>query len=214
MMIGFAAVPDLGNLIVTKRTTPELMRFEYSRSALKLGLAQLEKLGVNFVVGDAMDIATVRDAFAKGDYRAVLTTIGCLRCDPPPDYQANANIIEVARDAGVRRFVFVSSIGAGDSRDAPPWLSKRILAKTLPLKAQAEDDLRRSGLDYTVVRPGGLRSGRSTGNGVLTEEADVFGFIFREDLADVIVAVFDDDRAIGKTLSAVDANRKWPWDNG
>ncbi len=38
---------DLGNLIVTKRTTPELMRFEYSRSALKLGLAQLEKLGAN-----------------------------------------------------------------------------------------------------------------------------------------------------------------------
>ena len=38
---------DLGNLIVTKRTTPELMRFEYSRSALKLGLAQKESLGTN-----------------------------------------------------------------------------------------------------------------------------------------------------------------------
>ena len=38
---------DLGNLIVTKRTTPELMRHEYSRSALKLGLAQLQKLGAN-----------------------------------------------------------------------------------------------------------------------------------------------------------------------
>ena len=38
---------DLGNLIVTKRTTPELMRYEYSRSALKLGLAQAQSLGVN-----------------------------------------------------------------------------------------------------------------------------------------------------------------------
>jgi hypothetical protein len=38
---------DLGNLTVTKRTTPELMRFEYSRSALKLGLAQEQALGVN-----------------------------------------------------------------------------------------------------------------------------------------------------------------------
>jgi hypothetical protein len=38
---------DLGNLIVTKRTTPELMRYEYSRSALKLGLAQSQSLGVN-----------------------------------------------------------------------------------------------------------------------------------------------------------------------
>lgn len=38
---------DLGNLIVTKRTSPELMRFEYSRSALKLGLEQEKVLGVN-----------------------------------------------------------------------------------------------------------------------------------------------------------------------
>ena len=38
---------DLGNLIVTKRTNPELMRFEYSRSALKLGLAQGQALGAN-----------------------------------------------------------------------------------------------------------------------------------------------------------------------
>ena len=38
---------DLGNLLVTKRTSPEKMRFEYSRSGLKLGLAQEEKLGEN-----------------------------------------------------------------------------------------------------------------------------------------------------------------------
>jgi hypothetical protein len=38
---------ELGNLLVTKRTSPEKMRFEYSRSALKQGLAQEEKLGVN-----------------------------------------------------------------------------------------------------------------------------------------------------------------------
>jgi hypothetical protein len=38
---------DLGNIIVTKRTSPELMQFEYSRSALKQGLGQQQKLGVN-----------------------------------------------------------------------------------------------------------------------------------------------------------------------
>jgi hypothetical protein len=38
---------DLGNIIVTKRTNPELMRSEYSRAALKLGLAQLQELGAN-----------------------------------------------------------------------------------------------------------------------------------------------------------------------
>jgi hypothetical protein len=38
---------DKGNLVVTKRTSPEQMRFEYSRSALKLGLAQDKKIGAN-----------------------------------------------------------------------------------------------------------------------------------------------------------------------
>ena len=38
---------DKGNLIVTKRTSPEKMRFEYSRSALKNGLAQEQALGAN-----------------------------------------------------------------------------------------------------------------------------------------------------------------------
>lgn len=38
---------DLGNIIVTKRTSPELMQSEYSRSALKLGLGQLNSTGVN-----------------------------------------------------------------------------------------------------------------------------------------------------------------------
>jgi hypothetical protein len=38
---------DKGNIIVTKRTSPDLMRFEYSRSALKLGLAQEQAVGAN-----------------------------------------------------------------------------------------------------------------------------------------------------------------------
>jgi uncharacterized protein YbjT (DUF2867 family) len=176
-------------------------------------LTELEKLDVDFVVGDAMDIDTVETAFSAGDYRAVLTTIGCLSCDPPPDYQANANIIAVAKTSGVKRIVLVTTIGAGDSENATPKLSQRVLAKTLPLKTKAEEDLRASGLDYTIVRPGGLRSGHRTGNGVLTEDINTFGFIFREDLAELLVAVLDDHRSIGKTLAAVDSKRQWPWAN-
>jgi len=175
--------------------------------------AELEKLGVDIVVGDAMDMDTVRAAMASREYRAVLTTIGCLPCEPPVDYQGNANIIKAAGEAGIGRFVLVTSIGTGDSYEAAPALSRRVLAKTLPLKTQAEEELRASGLEYTIIRPGGLRSGHRTGNGVLSEDRDTFGFIFREDLAELIVAVLDDDRAIGKTFAAVDANRKWPWSN-
>ncbi len=109
--------------------------------------------------------------------------------------------------------MLVTTIGAGDSAEAVPWLSSRVLGKTLPLKTQAEDDLRASGLEYTIIRPGGLRSGHRTGNGILSEDRTAFGFIFREDLAEVIVAALDDDRAIGKTFAAIDAKRDFPWSN-
>jgi len=173
----------------------------------------LETIDVDMVVGDAMDIETVRAAFVGREYEAVLTTIACMRCDPPPDYQGNANVIRAAKEAGVKRLVLVTTIGAGDSFTATSALSARFLAEMLPLKTHAEEDLRASGLDYTIIRPGGLRSGRRTGNGVLSEEIDVYGYIFREDLSELLVSVLDDRSTIGKTLVAVDANRRFPWDN-
>jgi len=175
--------------------------------------AALKNIDVDMVVGDGMDIETVRAAFSGNDYQAVLTTVACLRCNPPPDYQANANIIRAANEAGIKRLVLVTSIGAGDSAAALPALSARILAKTLPLKTRAEEDLSASGLSYTIIRPGGLRSGRQTGNGVLSEDRNAFGYIFREDLAKLIVSVLDDPGTIGKTLVAIDSKREFPWDN-
>lgn len=175
-------------------------------------VTDLEKIDVDMVVGDAMDIETVRAAFTDRNYTAVLTTVGCLACNPSPDYQANANIITVAKEAGVQRVVLVTMIGAGDSYTAIPALSTRIMAKIIPLKTQAEDELRESGLDYTIIRPGGLRSGGRTGNGVLSEDLNTFGHIYREDLSELLVAVLDDRSMIGKTLAAVDPNRRYPWD--
>lgn len=173
----------------------------------------LENLDVDTVVGDAMDIETVHAAFVGRNYDAILTTIACLSCDPMPDYQGNANVIKAAGEAGVKRLVLVTTIGAGDSFPATSALSARFLAKMLPLKTQAEEELRASGLDYTIIRPGGLRSGRQTGNGVLSEDREAYGYIFREDLSELLVSVLDDESTIGKTLAAVDANRRFPWDN-
>jgi uncharacterized protein YbjT (DUF2867 family) len=174
---------------------------------------EIGKLDVEFAVGDAMDIDTIRAAMAAGEYDAVLTTIGCFSCDPPPDFIGNANIFVAAKEAGIKRAVLVTTIGPGESFDALPGLSANFLADMIPLKEQAEEALRATGLDYTIIRPGGLRSGIRTGNGVLSEDVSTFGYIFREDLAELIVAAMDDDRAIGKTLAAVDANRSFPWSN-
>lgn len=175
---------------------------------------RLEGMGVLFVSGDAVQAETVEAAFAAGEYDAVITTIGAISATPPPDYIGNANIFDAAKAAGVNRVILVSTIGAGDSFDAAPLISRLALTKVIPLKTQAEDHLKASGLDYTVVRPGGLPPGPGTGGGLLSEDPSTMGFIVRSDLARLIVGILDDDRTIGTTLAAVDPALKSPFDGG
>ena len=171
----------------------------------------LEPLGVSFTVGDALDMETVRAAFDGGDYTAVITTVGCFSCDPRPDYLGNRNIFDAVGEAGVKRVLLVTSIGSGDSHKAAPWLARVFLREILPLKTQAEDHLMASGLDYTIIRPGALRSKPPTGNGYLSESRETEGIINRSDLAGLIVEALDDKATAGKVLAAVDSGLAYRW---
>lgn len=172
----------------------------------------LEPLGVAFAVGDALDLDSVRAAFDGGEYTSVITTVGCFSCDPRPDFLGNRNIFDAAAEAGVQRMVFVTSIGSGDSEMAAPWLARVFLREILPLKTQAEDHLMAGGLDYTIIRPGALRSRPATGNGYLSESREAEGIINRSDLGGLIVEALDDNDSIGKVLAAVDSEMSYPWD--
>ena len=174
--------------------------------------SQLEPLGVNFVEGDALDMDAVKAAFIDNEYTAVLTTIACFSCDPKPDYLGNRNIFDAAEEAGVSRMLLVTTIGAGDSYEAAPLPARQFLKDMLPLKTQAEDHLMASSLEYTIIRPGGLKSDPRTGRGYLSDSRDASGIINRADLADLIVEALDDDGTKGKVLAAVDADMVFPWD--
>ena len=173
--------------------------------------SSLEPLGVTFVVGDALSADEVNAAFEDRSYQTVVTTLGCFRCEVPPDYIGNKHVFDAAKAAGVDRVVMISSVGAGDSADAPPWISKWILGDVLVLKTQAEDHLRSSGVPYTIIRPGGLKDAEATGNGLLTEDPMAMGIITRKDLAKLMVEVLDDEAAANKTYTAKDSEMTWPW---
>jgi uncharacterized protein YbjT (DUF2867 family) len=157
-----------------------------------------------------MDMESVRAAFAGKNYRAVLTTIACFSCNPKPDYLGNKNIFDAAKEAGAKRVVLVTTIGAGNSYDSAPWSARSFLKDMLPLKTQAEDHLKSLGLDYTIIRPGGLTFTPATGEGWLSEDPAAFGVIGREELARLVVGVLDDDRTAGKTFSAFDDSLLFP----
>ncbi|RVW02936.1 NAD(P)-binding oxidoreductase [Rhodococcus xishaensis] len=111
---------------------------------------------------------------------------------------------EAAERAGVRRYLQVSSFGAGE---AIPGGIDEVFAAYLEAKTAAEEDLRqRDGLDWTILRPGGLTDEDPTDEVTLTEPPLERGTVSRADVAAVIAALLgsgEDSRApaaVGRTL--------------
>jgi uncharacterized protein YbjT (DUF2867 family) len=115
------------------------------------------------------------------------------------DRAASVLMADAAEQAGVRRFVQISSIGAG----APPQPgTDETFAAYLRAKTEAEEDLRRRGLDWTVLRPGGLTNAPGTGRVRLAPSVPR-GQVSRDDVAAVIAGLLTDGRAVHQTLGLV-----------
>jgi uncharacterized protein YbjT (DUF2867 family) len=99
-------------------------------------------------------------------------------------------------DAGVRRYVMVSAISAGRPDD---WSEP--MRPYYEAKAEADRRLEESGLDYTIVRPGGLTE--DPGTGLVAVGTSLSGDIPRDDVAAVVLAVLETPGTIGKTFELV-----------
>ena len=188
-------------LIEQNQKVKALLRSEDSRP-------ELETMGIKVVMGDALDAAALEQAMLGDEpIHAVISTIGGLPKDGQrADYLGNKNLIDAAVKAGVQKFILVSSIGSGESVVAIPPQALETLRPVLVEKEQAEKHLIESGLTYTVIRPGGLKSEPATGNGVVTEDYKVAGTIHRADVAQLVCQCLASDAANNKILSAVDRN--------
>ena len=110
------------------------------------------------------------------------------------DKGAAVLLADAAEQAGVRRYVMVSSMGT-DKADPD---SDDVFQVYLRAKKAADDDLRARDLDWTVVRPGRLTDDAPTGRvqvGTLPR-----GEIPRADVASVLATVLTEDATIGKTF--------------
>ena len=106
------------------------------------------------------------------------------------DYGAAVKLM----NAGIQRYVMVSAISAGRPQE---WSDA--MRPYYEAKAGADEQLMASGLDYTIVRPGGLTD--DPGTGMVTVGTDLErGSIPREDVATVLLAVLETPGSIGKTF--------------
>jgi uncharacterized protein YbjT (DUF2867 family) len=111
------------------------------------------------------------------------------------DQNGAIRLIDSAKAAGVKRFILVSSMRAETPEEAPEKIRHYLQAKL-----NADNHLRESGLNYTVVRPGPLTENAGTGKVDISEKLETSGDIPREDVAGVLLAVLDVDNLENRTF--------------
>src|SRR5918993_5891631 len=111
------------------------------------------------------------------------------------DYGGAAKLVEAAEERGVRRYLMLSSMGADD-----PEGGSEAMRPYLRAKARADERLRNSSLDYTIIRPGGLTEDEGTGTIEAAEKLGRRGEIPREDVASTFAAALENENTYHKTF--------------
>lgn len=156
------------------------------------------------VQGDVTDAAAVERAVAGHD--VVLSALGT-RGGPAVLPEGTRNILAVMAKHGVRRSIWVSSFGVGDSMAQMGWLARTVIVPLFLKAALAEKEvqekiIRESAGDWIIARPGGLTDGPLTGKYRITGPGDKVGrpSISRADVADFMLKNLVDTRHVRKAV--------------
>jgi uncharacterized protein YbjT (DUF2867 family) len=160
--------------------------------------------GTETVLGDLKDPESLATA-CRGMSAVVTTANSVSRAGPDTvesvDRRGNHDLVQAAAAAGVRRFVFTSALGA--SADSPiPFLRA---------KAETEQHLRASGMEWTILQPNLFMDtwvpAVVGGPALAGEPVTIVGqgsrrhsFVAARDVAAYAVAAIDHAQAVGREL--------------
>jgi putative NADH-flavin reductase len=161
------------------------------------------------IAGDALEMATVKRALTGID--AVIQSLG-VSAGPEIIFEpmrlfskATQVLVTAMEEAGIKRLICVTGLGAGDSRGSGGFLYSvalhLLLGRIYDDKDVQERIVRRSKLDWVIVRPVILTSGpRTRAYRALVDPRDwTCGFISRADVADFLVKQIDNGAFLHKT---------------
>ncbi|WP_336985918.1 NAD-dependent epimerase/dehydratase family protein [Altererythrobacter aquiaggeris] len=170
--------------------------------------------GVDWIAGDLRD-KTALQRLAKGA-QAVIHIAGQVRAVDPAEFEESnvkgtLNVVEAALEAGVSRFVFVSSLAAREPHLSAYGASKK----------RAEKLVMASGLDWSIVRPPAVYGPRDS------EMLDMFkaakfgvvpmppegraSLIHVDDLAALLAALVDPNEDATRMIFEPDDGRENGW---
>jgi putative NADH-flavin reductase len=161
------------------------------------------------ITADVMDPASIADAIAGTD--AVISAVGPRGTGPTTVIQDSVRSIIAAMDkTGARRLIEVSgSIVADDGESAymryliKPLARRTFLRHVCADMRQGEEQIRRSDVDWTIIRPPSLTSKPATGIYRTAVDRNLpRGFtISRADLAECILTLVDDPATVRTHVS-------------
>ncbi|KAF8108895.1 hypothetical protein N665_0104s0206 [Sinapis alba] len=182
--------------------------------AVKAGVRDVDKAktsfrqdpSLHFVKADVTEGAEKLAEAIGDDSQAVICATGFrpgfdLFAPWKTDNFGTVNLVDACKKQGVNRFILISSIlvnGAATGQILnPAYIFLNVFGLTLVAKLQAEKYIKRSGINYTIVRPGGLKNDPPSGNVVMEPEDTLSGgSISRDQVAEVAVeALLDEEES-------------------
>lgn len=184
----FGATGGTGQQVVTQALAAGHTLTVLARDAAKLATHDAR---LTVITGNVLNLPDVEQTVADAD--AVICTLGNTSNNPAMVVtDGTRNIIIAMQQKAMQRLIVVSSLGVGDSKAQVSFFFKvvaaTVLRKAIKDKEAQEQLVRASGLQWTIVRPGGLTDGPRTG----LYQASVAptlqaGRIARADVADFIL---------------------------
>lgn len=165
-------------------------------------VSEVAATGATPVVADVekLDTAGLTERLRGQD--AVIWSAGAGGGSPERTYAVDRDAairsIDAAAEAGVRRYVMVSYMGAGRNHGVPPENSFFAYAES---KAAADEYLRGSNLDWTILGPSALTDDPGTGRISVGPGQD--GSVSRADVAAVAAAVVNLPETVGQFIEFV-----------
>ncbi|MBG6062067.1 uncharacterized protein YbjT (DUF2867 family) [Flavobacterium sp. CG_9.1] len=113
------------------------------------------------------------------------------------DQEGAKKLIDASKKANIKKFVMLSSMGADKPEEATQ------LQEYLKAKHNADEYLKTSGLDFSIVRPGSLTNEAALTTIELEGKLNKHSEISREDVAQTLVQTLDDTIASKATFEII-----------
>ncbi|EDM65397.1 conserved hypothetical pro [Moritella sp. PE36] len=200
----FGAASGLGLAMVKYFTRKGVSVVGVARNVENNELATLCNKTYQCDATDKAQVLSVVKSLSKD--AIVISTMGSFRADIPVDYLGHRHLIDALESTEIKRFLLVTSLGCGDSWQYLSQRSKTGFGKAVREKSLAESYLQTSHLDFTILRPGGLKDGTVTETGKLSQDKEVHGFIYREEVARLVDVLLRQSESIKQIFACVDPN--------